>query len=96
MTVYFKDMSNLLNYILRILTFATPGRVPGRDAAARTSKQLLFWNPLFPLFSAYQGIITGQTPTAAQVLVSMVWAVVLVTVGAWVFLRHERTFALHV
>ncbi len=60
-------------------------------------KSLLIWNPLFPLFSAYQGIISGQTPTSGQILVSILWAAVLVTVGAWYFfLRYERTFALHV
>jgi ABC-type polysaccharide/polyol phosphate export permease len=59
-------------------------------------KTLLIWNPLFPLFSAYQGVITGQMPTGGQVIASIVWAAVLVTVGGWLFLRHERSFALHV
>jgi teichoic acid transport system permease protein len=95
LTVFFKDMSNLLNYILRILTFSTPVVWPVATLPANV-KQFLIWNPLFPLFSAYQGIITGTAPSAGQILASAVWAAVLVTVGTWVFLRYERTFALHV
>jgi ABC-type polysaccharide/polyol phosphate export permease len=95
LTVFFKDMSNLLNYILRVLTFSTPVVWPVATLAPSVT-QWLIWNPLFPLFSAYQGIITGTTPSAGQILASIVWAAVLVTVGAWVFLRYERTFALHV
>jgi teichoic acid transport system permease protein len=95
LTVFFKDMSNLLNYILRVLTFATPVVYPVATLPPNI-KSLLMWNPLFPLFSAYQGIISGQPPTSGQILVSILWAVVLVTVGAYFFLRYERTFALHV
>jgi ABC-type polysaccharide/polyol phosphate export permease len=95
LTVFFKDMSNLMNYILRILTFATPVVYPVATLQPSV-KTLLIWNPLFPLFSAYQGVITGQTPSGGQILVCIIWSAVLLTVGAWIFLRYERTFALHV
>ena len=95
LTLYVKDMNNLLNYILRVLTFATPVVYPV-STLQPSVKQLLIWNPLFPLFSAYQGVITGQAPTAGQILACTLWSIVLVTFGGWVFLRHERSFALHV
>jgi teichoic acid transport system permease protein len=95
LTIYVKDMNNLLNYILRVLTFATPVVYPVSTLQPNV-KQLLIWNPLFPLFSAYQGVITGQTPTAGQIIACTLWSIVLVTFGGWVFLRHERSFALHV
>jgi teichoic acid transport system permease protein len=95
LTVYFKDMSNLLNYVLRVLTFATPVIYPVATLQPNV-KVLLIWNPLFPLFSAYQAIITGSMPTGGQILACLIWSVVLVVIGAWTFLRYERSFALHV
>jgi ABC-type polysaccharide/polyol phosphate export permease len=95
LTVFFKDVSNLLAYILRILTFATPVVYPVATLQPNVQR-LLIWNPLFPLFSAYQGIISGQAPTAGQILACLFWSVLLVSVGAWAFLRYERTFALYV
>jgi len=95
LTVYFKDVSNLLNYILRILTFATPVVYPVATLQPNIQR-LLIWNPLFPLFSAYQGVITGQMPSGGQILACLFWSVVLVVIGSWSFLRYERAFALHV
>jgi teichoic acid transport system permease protein len=95
LTVYFKDMSNLMTYILRILTFATPVVYPVATLPPNVQR-LLIWNPLFPLFSAYQGVITGQMPSSGQILACTFWSVLLVVVGAWSFLRYERAFALYV
>ncbi|MGQ0830564.1 MAG: ABC transporter permease [Microthrixaceae bacterium] len=94
-TAYFKDVSNLLNYVVRLLTFATPVVYPVATLSP-SIKQLLSWNPLFALFSSFQGVITGQMPTAGMVLQSAAWATLLFATGVWVFLRHERSFALHV
>jgi ABC-type polysaccharide/polyol phosphate export permease len=94
-TVYFKDMSNFLNYIVRLLTFATPVVYPVAMLSP-SIKRLLSWNPLFPLFSAYQAIITGHMPAPWLIFQSVVWAIVLIVSGVWVFLRYERSFALHI
>jgi teichoic acid transport system permease protein len=94
-TVLFKDMSNVLNYILRLLTFATPVIYPV-STLTPAIRRALSWNPLFPLFAAFQAVITGHAPAPWLIFQSFVWAVLLITVGAWVFLRHERSFALHI
>jgi len=95
LTVLYTDMTNLLNYILRILTFSTPVIYP--VASLQPSiRPLLLWNPLFPLFCGYQAIITGSSPTGGQIFGCLVWSIVLLVVGAWMFLRRERSFALHV
>ncbi|MEQ1785425.1 MAG: ABC transporter permease [Acidimicrobiales bacterium] len=94
-TAYFMDVSNLLNYVTRLLTFATPVVYPV-SLLSPTIRQFLAWNPLFALFTSYQAIITGQMPNAGQVFQSVAWAVVLLVSGTWVFLRHERSFALHI
>jgi len=95
LTVLFKDMTNLMNYILRILTFSTPVIYPVASLQPNI-KTLLIWNPLFPLFSAYQAIITGSSPTGGQIFASLFWSIVLVAIGTWMFLRRERSFALYV
>jgi len=94
-TVFFKDVSQLLNYILRVLTFATPVVYPVSTLPPSMAKWMI-WNPFFPLFSAYQGAITGQMPSGGQVFLCLLWAIGLLWAGIWVFLRHERSFALHV
>ena len=94
-TVFFRDVSNLLNYILRMLMFATPVVYPVATLSP-SLRSALSWNPLFALFSAFQAVVTGQTPSASLILQSSAWAVLLVTSGMWVFLRHERSFAVHI
>jgi ABC-2 type transport system permease protein len=94
-TVLFKDMSNMLNYIVRLLTFATPVVYPVATLSP-SMRRVLSWNPLFALFSAFQAIITGQMPSAGLIFQSVAWAILLFSAGAWAFLRHERSFALHI
>jgi ABC-type polysaccharide/polyol phosphate export permease len=94
-TAYFKDVSTLLNYVVRLLTFATPVVYPVSTLSPGI-RQVLAWNPLFALFSAFQSVITGQIPSFGLILQSAFWAALLLVSGVWVFLRHERSFALHV
>jgi teichoic acid transport system permease protein len=93
-TAYSADFSNLLNYLTRLLTFATPVVYPV-SLLTPSMKALLSWNPLFALFSAFQAIITGEMPSFSLIFQSILWAIVLFASGLWVFLRHERSFGLH-
>jgi teichoic acid transport system permease protein len=93
-TVYSKDVSQLLNYVLRILMFATPVVYPVA-LLSPAIRQVLSWNPLFALFTAFQQIITGEMPSPGLFVQSTLWAIVLLIAGTWVFLRHERSFGLH-
>lgn len=94
-TAYFKDVSSLLNYVVRLLTFATPVVYPVSTLTPGI-RQVLSWNPLFALFSAFQAVITGELPSAGLIVQAASWAILLLVSGVWVFLRHERSFALHV
>jgi teichoic acid transport system permease protein len=93
-TTYFRDVSNLLNYVQRLLMVATPVVYPV-SLLSPTLRSLLSWNPLFALFTTYQSIILGEQPDPGLVAQSTLWAVVLLVCGASLFLRHERSFALH-
>jgi teichoic acid transport system permease protein len=94
-TVLFTDMSNLLNYFVRLLTFATPVVYPV-STLSPSIVRMLSWNPYFALFSAYQAVITGNMPAPSLIFQSVVWATIFFVVGVYVFLRHERSFALHI
>jgi len=94
-TSYFTDVAKLLNYVLRVLMFATPVIYPV-SLLSPGVRQVLTWNPLFALFSSYQAVITGTTPSAGLIIQSACWAALMLAVGLWVFLRHERSFGLHV
>lgn len=94
-TAYFRDVSNLLQYLLRLLTFATPVIYPV-SILPPGIRQVLAFNPLFALFSSYQSVIGGQMPSGGDLFQSIFWALLLFTSGAWVLLRHERSFGLHV
>lgn len=91
-TVYFRDVQNAMSYIARILFFTTPIIYPLRLLPAGLVA-VLKWQPLFGLFAAYQQIVGGGTPSVTYVVLAVAWSVVLLLVGAYLFMRHERDFA---
>jgi ABC-type polysaccharide/polyol phosphate export permease len=95
MTVYVSDMSNVLEYIMRVLFFTTPILYPVAllPPLAATVLQL---NPFFALFVCYQKIFTGGMPPFGSLVQAMVWAGLLLGVGFRVFVSNERGFALRV
>lgn len=94
-TAFFKDVANLMSYLLRVLMFATPVIYPV-SMLTPGLQQILSVNPYFALFSAYQAVITGEMPTISLIAQSVFWAVLLFVAGVRLFLRHERSFGLHV
>jgi teichoic acid transport system permease protein len=88
------DGTNAMNYVNRVLFFATPVVYPVTLLPA-SAKAIIGWQPLFALFASYQAVFRGGTPSFFLILQAALWAVGLVTVGGNLFLRHEREFALH-
>jgi lipopolysaccharide transport system permease protein len=93
--VYMRDVTKLLGYLLRVLFFITPVLYPV-SLLPEGIRTAMSFNPLFPVFAAYQEVIGGGVPTIGQLAGSMFWAVLFLVVGAALFLSHERAFALHV
>jgi ABC-type polysaccharide/polyol phosphate export permease len=88
------DGGNVVNYIGRILFFATPVIYPV-SLLPPNAKVLIAWQPLFPLFASYQAVLSGGTPSAGLVIQCLLWAIGLLVLGGWYFLRHEREFTIH-
>jgi teichoic acid transport system permease protein len=93
-TVLVPDGDNVVNYITRILFFVTPVVYPVTLLPA-SAKMLISWQPLFPLFAAYQAVFAGDVPSPLLVFETFLWATALLVLGARVFLRREREFTIH-
>ena len=95
LTVYMRDVTQLLGYLLRVLFFITPVLYPVSVLPSGVRTAMTF-NPLFPVFAAYQEVVAGGVPTTGQLVGSLFWAVVFLVIGGGLFISHERAFALHV
>jgi len=95
LTVYMRDVTQLLGYLLRVLFFVTPVLYPVSVLPSGVRTAMTF-NPLFPVFAAYQEVVAGGVPTTGQLVGSLFWAVVFLVIGGGLFISHERAFALHV
>jgi teichoic acid transport system permease protein len=88
------DGNNLVQWVIRVLFFATPVVYP-IALLPPAAKAVLQFQPLYPIFASYQAIFGGGTPSPGVVALSALWAGGLLVVGARAFLKHEREFALH-
>jgi teichoic acid transport system permease protein len=88
------DGSNLVQWLTRLLLFATPVIYP-LALLPPAAKAILQFQPLYPIFASYQAIFGGGSPSPALVVQAAVWAGVLLVIGGRAFLRHEREFALY-
>lgn len=93
MTVYFRDTSSFLPYLLRIWLYLSP--VLWRlDRVPETLRPLLFVNPLTPVLTAWQQILLdGRWPDGRLLLAVAGWAFASLFIGALFFLSREREFA---
>ena len=95
--VYVRDITNLLQYLIRVLMFVTPVLYPVSFLTRYDAvEKILLFNPLYPFFAAYQEIILGGVPTVGQLALSLFWATLFLIGGTVFFLSHERAFALHI
>jgi len=95
LTVYMRDITQFLSYLLRVLFFITPILYPISLLPPGIRTAMAF-NPLYPVFAAYQAVVGGGVPTFGQLAGSLIWAVLFLVLGAGLFLSHERAFGLHV
>lgn len=96
LTVYFRDTSNLLTYILRIWLYLSPVLY----MASEVPESMVRWthlNPLFDVLAAWQTVLVlGEAPTTTQLVVASSWAVGVLVVGVLLFLSKEREFAVRI
>lgn len=93
LVVFVSDMSNTLDYIMRVLFFTTPILYP-ISALPAGAEAFLRFNPFFPLFACYQAIVLGGVPSPANLFQAIFWAGLLIVIGFRIFVSRERGFAL--
>lgn len=96
LTVYFRDTSSFLPYVLRIWLYLSPVLYSIEDVPLRI-RPFLALNPLFPLFGAWHEIlIDGIAPRPDLLGYGVLWALGLFLFGAWFFMSREREFAVRI
>ncbi len=91
--VYFRDLKNLMPYLLRAWLYTSPVLYYA-DEMPQRYRFLLDINPLGQLLAAWSGVINqAQAPTGHQLLVAAAWAFGFLLVGFIYFVSRERDFA---
>lgn len=92
-TVYFRDFSSFLPYMLRIWLYISPILYHIEDVPSSLAPVIMI-NPLFPILAAWQDVvIRGTVPGAAVFAAAVAWSVFILLLGGWLFLSREREFA---
>lgn len=95
-TVFFRDTSSFLPYLLRIWMYVTPVLYLYTELPARI-RPYLELNPLYRLFAAWQQILfEGNFPSAINLGLAVAWALGTLAVGSYFFLTKEREFAIRI
>lgn len=95
-TVFFRDTSSFLPYMLRIWMYLTPVLYL-YSAVPKNILPFMELNPLFRLFSAWQQILfEGRFPSWENLLGASAWAIAYLLVGGYLFLSKEREFAIRI
>ncbi len=91
--VYFRDLTNLLPYFLRLWLYLSP-ILYYADEVPERFKPIMAANPLYPLLGGLSDAVTlGETPSAAFLLGGLAWALAFLAAGALFFISREREFA---
>jgi ABC-type polysaccharide/polyol phosphate export permease len=91
--VYFRDLSNLLPYAVRIWLYCSPVLYFAEDVPARY-KPILDINPVGGVLTAWSDvIIEGRAPQLDSMLQGLAWGIGLFVVASLFFLSREREFA---
>jgi len=92
-TVYFRDISSFLPYVLRIWLYASPVLYYIEDVPQRFHL-IIDLNPLAPVLGAWGDVLTrGEAPSLSRLGFAFAWSVAVFVVGVLFFISREREFA---
>lgn len=96
MNVYFRDTGKFLTYLTRIWLYASPV-LWKPEMLHGWHEMILYVNPLGPVLSATSNIwVNGAPPTSAQAIGCVVWAILAMLFGGYLFISRERDFAVRI
>jgi teichoic acid transport system permease protein len=92
-TVYFRDISSFLPYVMRIWLYASPVLYYIEDVPRRFHL-ITDLNPLAPILGAWGDVITrGEALSAGRLALAVGWSAAVFVVGVLFFISREREFA---
>jgi ABC-2 type transport system permease protein len=100
--VYFRDVKHLINISLQALFYSMPIVYPLRVVPVHAHilgvsvpfRQIYLYNPLVRMVQAYRAAMYDlRFPAFSDVAYLIVWAVVLLGIGMWVFRKFDRRLA---
>ncbi len=91
--VYFRDLANVLPYLMRVWLYASPILYYAAEVPPGIERYLAA-NPLFAMLAAWSQVLNeGRAPSGSYLLQGGLWAVGALVVGALFFVSREREFA---
>lgn len=91
--VYFRDLKELLPYVLRVWLYLTPILYFADDVPDRF-RWLVDVNPLGATLTAWSDVLVeGRSPSAGTLLIGLAWALAFFVAGGLFFVSREREFA---
>lgn len=100
--VYFRDVKHLINISLQALFYSMPIVYPLRVVPVHAHilglavpfRRIYLYNPLVRMVQAYRAAMYDlRFPAFNDVAYLIVWAVVLLAIGMWVFRKFDRRLA---
>lgn len=93
LTIYFRDMEHIVGVIMMAWIYLTP-IMYSVEMVPEQLRSVYYINPMTPVIQAYQEILYyEQIPQMKTLLLSGVFGVVILFVGAIAFKHMERNFA---
>lgn len=97
MTVFYRDTSKFLSYIVRIWLYLSPVLYTVQNLEHKfhsLGKPMIYLNPLGPALGTIIDVWTqGISPTLTQLVAATFWALFFLLVGGYFFVSRERDFA---
>jgi teichoic acid transport system permease protein len=91
--VYFRDITNILPYFLRIWLYLSPVLYYADEVPDRL-KPIVAANPLYPLLGSLSDAVNrGEAPSGAMLAGGAAWAAGIFLAGALIFISKEQEFA---
>lgn len=93
LTTKYRDLNVLMGFAVQLLMYATPIVYPLSFIKNKGYASWIEWNPLTPIVEAFRYSLFGQGSfTAATLLYSAAFIVVILFIGLVTFSKVERTF----
>jgi ABC-2 type transport system permease protein len=96
-TVYLRDMFYIYSIILQILSYMTPIFWHPTIIGSPTILAILKLNPLYHIIDFARTILLyQQTPTALQFGLCLLFGLVMLGIGSFVFKKYQNEFIYHI